>query len=129
MTKEEAKHLSEVLKAYSEGKTIERHVYSYEEGEEWQKVDDLTLYIIHHYPLRIKPEPKYRPYRNAEEFLNAQKEHGPYIILTDNSSKGIPTKIRDTGIEFGPSEVIHTYNKLLGYNKWQDGTSCGILEK
>lgn len=71
MTKEEAKHFSEILKAYSEGKTIEKHVWiscSCGESEEWQKVDNLTPDDIQYYDLRIKPEPKLRPYKDAEEF-------------------------------------------------------------
>lgn len=65
MTKEHAKHLAEVLKAYAEGKTIEVLL----DGE-WGEVD-LNEYSFDeenvHY--RIKKESKYRPFKNAKECL------------------------------------------------------------
>lgn len=136
MTKEEVKHLSDVLKAYSEGKEIEKHVWvslSCGESEEWQKIDNLTPDIISHCTLRIKPKPecKYRPYTNAEEFLKAQKEHGPYLKGQVAILKGeyhIPQSIQHYGVAWTwtnwPS-ARSTYVELFDAFTWQDGTPCG----
>lgn len=40
---------------------------------------------------------KYRPYANAEEFLKAQKEHGPGIIILGTIS--VPTRIKESKIK------------------------------
>lgn len=74
MTKEQAKHLAEVLKAYAEGKIIEVLL----DGE-WREVN-LDEYSLDeenvHY--RIKKEPKYRPFKNAEECFEEMQKHQPF---------------------------------------------------
>ena len=129
MTKEEAKHLSDVLKAYSEDKAIEIKV-----NNKWVLYDLANKYQMGT-PLRIKPEPKYRPYKNAEEFLKAQKEHGPYLkmgsgfyvnIFHINDSK--INYIAHGGIKLNSPEYL-SYTELPNYFTWQDGTPCGILEE
>ena len=67
MTKEEAAHLSDILKAYSEGKSIQRlDTSSMQSKWEDTSVIQLNLPYLHY---RVKPESKFRPYANAEEFL------------------------------------------------------------
>lgn len=135
MTREEAAHLSEVLKAYSEGKSIERHIWvnlSCGESEEWQKIDNLTPDIISHYTLRIKPEPKYRPYKNAEEFLKAQKEHGPYINTESFETLEIytiPYSINNLRVYWKAGYLLYSDWERLSHCTWQDGTPCAILEE
>lgn len=123
MTKEEAKHLSEILKAYSEGRIIQIHLPS----DKWE---DTPYPAFDRHPLnyRIKPEPKYRPYNSAEEFLNAQKEHGPHILY-DKFGYNVITQINQDSIWINlyQSHQKISFSKLVNY-KWQDGTPCGVLE-
>ena len=73
MTQEKAKYLAEVLKAYAEGKTIEVLL----DGG-WREVnlDEYSLDAENeHY--RIKKEPKYRPFKNAEECFEEMQKHQP----------------------------------------------------
>ena len=70
MTKEEARHLLPVIKAYSEGKAIQHKVYDMKDGtSEWEdlKKNDEWNWRGEY---RIKPEPKYRPFKDAEECWN-----------------------------------------------------------
>lgn len=119
MTKEQAKHLSEVLKAYSEGKELEYLTMD----NEWVPKRG-SNFDANPFNYRIKPEPKYRPYKSAEEFLKAQKEHGPYIKISDDYY--LPDMLLEKGI-CGAGEV-ETWDKVINKYKWQDGTPCGILE-
>lgn len=66
MTKEEAKHLSEVIKAYSEGKNIE--AYNSVDGKWWDVCANPSFTLPPDY-YRIKSEPKLRPYANTEELM------------------------------------------------------------
>lgn len=70
---------------------------------------------------------KYRPYNSIEEFLKAQKEHGPGIIIL--STLFVPTSIKESKIKIRGTWV--SYFILLDdrFHKWQDGTICGVLEK
>lgn len=135
MTKEEAKHLSEVLKAYSEGKIIEYRkkntVICAWEVYKGQSIDE------NFYEYRIKPEPKLRSYKDAEEFLKAQKEHGPFIKsglgktcayysirVVHPGREGVTFSY---ALSAGDREV--SYQQLLDEMYWQDGHPCGITEE
>ena len=69
MTREQAKELLPIIQAYAEGKTIE---YSYD-GEHWERNDapvwDCDVMF------RIKPQPKYRPFKTQEECWNEMHKH------------------------------------------------------
>lgn len=129
MTKEEAKHLSEVLKAYSEGKEIEM-----KSGNDWIAICKEPWFTGNPMSYRVKPEPKYRPYANAEEFLKAQKEHGPMILRWKNDFR-FPTQVKNTGIwvtnfQCNVKYEWLTYEKISRDNiTWQDGAPCGIIEE
>ena len=73
MTKEQAKHLAEVLNAYAEGKPIEVLL----DGE-WGEVD-LNEYSFdpENESYRIMKEPTYRPFKNAKECFEEMKKHQP----------------------------------------------------
>ena len=128
MTKEEAKHLSEVLKAYSEGKEIE--IYDRIDG--WIPICKEPCFVGNPMVYRIKPEPKLRPYKNTEEFLQAQSEHGPYII---GNCLFIPLKIYEDAIVYYAQkdekgfEQMFTFVDLADRFAWQDGSPCGIMEE
>lgn len=124
MNIEQAKHLSEILKAYSEGKTIQ---YGY--NNSWFDVDDFIMKNMTKYDLRVKPEEKWRPYKNAEEFIKAQKEHG--LHFKSYGQFYLPLMVdREKGIVYsdinGPSLI--DYQELFETWAWEDGTRCGILE-
>lgn len=76
---------------------------------------------------RVKPEePKKKvlPYESAEEFLAAQKEHGPYLSIKGITRLYYPLYIDDTGIEVTNKGII-LMNELINYMTWQDGHICG----
>lgn len=129
MTKEEeAKHFSDIFKAAAAGKHTQ---YKVKNGKSWKDLPDLPLDTwklvdINLYEFRIKPEPKYRPYVNTEEFLNAQKEHGPYIL--NGNIYIIPVCIHPAGIGFSTKDDLKSYQRMMDY-KWQDGHPCCIMEE
>ena len=78
MTREEAAKLLPIIKAYSEGKTIQ---IKPKEGKFWSSsytdinFSDLFMRTADY---RIKPEPKYRPFKDAEECWNEMQKHQPF---------------------------------------------------
>lgn len=74
-----------IMKAYEDGKTIERRAYF---TSAWKIVD----YVENHqfdfasYEYRIKPEPKYRPYESVEEAFNEAEKHGFWVKSKDKHS-------------------------------------------
>lgn len=80
MTREEAKQLLPIIQAYAEGKTVQLC--------ERRRSTCLNCYVdlgnnVHFdtYPAeyyRIKPEHKYRPFKDAEECWQEMKNHQPF---------------------------------------------------
>ena len=89
MTREEAKTLLPFIQAYCEGKQIQ---WLKPDSDEWIDVvggdnvdfEDLTEFNVAY---RIKPEPKYRPFKNVEECWNEMKKHQPFGWLKDKDSE------------------------------------------
>lgn len=124
-TKEKIK----IMKAYLDGKPIQiKMAFS---SEDWHD------YCEHNEPVwawakcdyRIKPEPKLRPYKSAEDFLQAQKEHG--MMIKSCGQYFFATMVdRDRGIVINniKGSIFITYQELLESRLWQNGTPCGIEE-
>ena len=86
----------------------------------------------------------YRSYKNAEEFLQAWKEHGPFFKITKCDGKCNPagycsvsaffdhrvscflTKVDEEEKTFMVNAVGISYDELLENAIWSDGTLCGI---
>lgn len=74
MIKEETKQAIAIMQAYVNGKDIEYKSYD----DDWRKTNDPNQNQLST-KYRIEPKEKYRAYNCIEEFLQAMKEHGPYI--------------------------------------------------
>ena len=72
MTKEQAKELLPIIQAFAEGKTVQ-----FLDGGKWADVYETDF---HESPVkyRIKPEPKYRPFKSQEECLQEMLKHHPF---------------------------------------------------
>ena len=115
MTREQAKKLIPIIQAFAEGKTIQ--FFSFEKkwvDREYPAFDDDPSNY------RIKPEPKYRPFKNVEECWNETQKHQPVGWL-----KG------KTSLQFYSFYEI-SENSLLDYRfnnyTFADGTPYGIKE-
>lgn len=74
MTREEVKKLLPIIKAFSEGETIQ-HLDII--NNKWEDVDEFVYHgSVKSY--RIKPEPKYRPFKDAEECWQELLKHQPF---------------------------------------------------
>ena len=79
MTREEVKILLPIIQAFAEGKVIQT-----KNGDEtWitiGKETDLNIESLAEYPdcFRIKPEPKYRPFKDADECWQEMLKHQPF---------------------------------------------------
>ena len=75
MTKEEAKELLPIIQAWAEGKTIQVRINN---DSSWTDLLDTKLEISNLYEYRIKPEPKYRPFKSQEECWEEMLKHQPF---------------------------------------------------
>ena len=80
MTKEEAKEFYPILQAYAEGNAIECRTkpgtISTSIPNEWTEIKEICFWNNVEY--RIKPDPKYRPFKDAEECWLEMLKHQPF---------------------------------------------------
>ena len=73
--KEEVKSVMNIIQAFADGKTIQA-IDPYE--DEWVDQAELNFEALFDGQYRIKPEPKYRPFANAEECWQEMQKHQPF---------------------------------------------------
>ena len=84
MTREEAKELLPIIKAYIEGKEIEYFVST---KSEWDLITD-PIFDDEPSKYRIKTETKYRPFKSVEECWEEMQKHQPFgWIKNKNTNK------------------------------------------
>ena len=87
MTKEEVKETLPVLQAFAEGKAIECRTkpgtISTSIPNEWTEIKEICFWNNVEY--RIKPEPKYRPFKDAEECWQEMQKHQPFGWLKNKN--------------------------------------------
>ena len=81
MTRDDAKKLLPIIQAYVEGKNIQYEV----DIDRWEDIENPSFRSFVKY--RIKPEPKYRPFKTQEECLNEMLKHQPFGWLREKASK------------------------------------------
>jgi hypothetical protein len=84
MNREQAKALLPFIQAFSEGKTIQSRCITGETPLWWD--DNNPTFEVDDFDYRIKPEPKYRPFANAEECIEEMKKHVPFGWVKDKCS-------------------------------------------
>ena len=80
MDRNQAKEFYPILQAFAEGKVIEFKTkpgtISTSIPNEWTEMEDIHFWSNVEY--RIKPEPKYRPFKDAEECWQEMLKHQPF---------------------------------------------------
>ena len=127
MTKEEVKELLPIMQAFADGKTIE----FFKQGE-WMELNDPD-FIWSSYKYRIKPEPKYRPFKTKEECWTEMHKH-PDFGWIKNKNNGAYSDISTMYNSCGEDRLMianSSYNlsQALEVFTFTDGTPFGIINK
>lgn len=83
--------------------------------------------------IRIKEEPKFRPFKNAEECWNEMQKHQPFGWIKPKDDD-IVTKfmlidsLRNEGVAVR-TDIRFTYHELLEHYTFADRTPFGIIEE
>ena len=132
MTREEAKELLPIIQAFVEGKTIEYRGL----GGEWEAAHTPTW--SSHLFYRIKPEPKYRPFKTKEECWDEMMKHQPFGWLKSKKDG----RFSCIGEVYGSDEFETVYialstseslsrssDSMFEQYTFYDGTPFGIKEE
>ena len=132
MTREELKKVMPILTAFADGKTIQNYLRG---SGKWIAVGehlDMSDLFVWSSDYRIKPESKYRPFKDAEECWNEMQKHQPFGWIkskddsTINKFMFIDSLRKD---EVSISNVDFNYNDLVEYYIFADGAVFGMKEE
>lgn len=129
MNRSEAKDLLPIIQGYVDGKKIEKRPKGRYDVE-WQETD-LPAFNAHTCDYRIKPEPKYRPFKDAEECWQEMLKHQPlgwvksalmvYSAINNIGERGII-------IHNGVGDTWYDFKRAFEMLTFADGTSFGIKD-
>lgn len=139
MNKEQAKKLLPIIEAIAKGETIQKAFHEnmeggvaeyYSENELWHDLDLKYFDVNDCDTYRVKPEPKYRPFKNAEECWNEMLKHQPFGWVNTDGVYNVITRIEDLDDE---SVVMMnnddwTFETMEDIATFADGQPFGILE-
>ena len=124
ITREEAKELLPIIKAFAEGKQIQDKI----EGlTDWVDTNEINfVYEGTRIKHRIKPEPKYRPFKTKEECWNEMLKHQPFgWIKSTNGDLSFIDRVFDEGVTHRTS-IFRFEDYLDGNYTFADGTPFGV---
>lgn len=131
MTKEEVKELLPIMQAFAEGDEIQyRNNYN-----EWidVKTGEGLCFTRPSSCYRIKPEPKYRTFKNVEECWQEMLQHRPFGWIKSNEDGHYAMVTTVDDIE-GEKYIAISGNNLWSFDDtinnytFADGTPFGIKE-
>lgn len=131
MTREEVKVLLPIIQAFAEGKIIEcRTKPSLIEGSDapndWTEMKEIEFWNNTEY--RVKPEPKYRPFKDAEECWQEMQKHQPFGWVKSTLFKDFALVNRVTTLYVEINRDIIDYKDSLEKFTFADGTPFGVKE-
>lgn len=129
MNRKEVKSFLPILQAFADGKEIECN-----EEDKWYKVLEICN-EMNPQDYRIKPEPKYRHFKDAEECWQEMQKHQPFgwVKSTDNKDSEVfihcTAITKEDGILTGIDEIPFPYYGMFNNYTFADGTPFGIKEE
>lgn len=136
MDRNQAKEFYPILQAYAEGKVIECRTKpsalskSWQDMNEWTEMKEIEFWNNTEY--RIKPEPKYRPFKDAKECWAEMLKHQPFgwikckkgyfnIAYIDDYYVGLADKDN--------SSILLASKNRYQDNTFADGTPFGVKDE
>lgn len=131
MTRENVKKNMDIISAFAEGKVIQ----ILNERDNWVDLTEregLPMGTLEDVPdmFRIKPEPKYRPFKDTEECWNEMRKHYPFGWVKSKDGSTINKfmfidSLTNDEVTIRTS-VRFTYSELVKYYIFTDGVPFGV---
>lgn len=126
MNRNQAKEMLPIIQAYIEGKQIQQL------SNKWKDVNELSINCLLNNPelYRIKPEPKYRSFKNAEECWTEMLKHKPFGWVKDK--KDVHHRVLITAVDddtCGMSlngNAAWSLSGIMDLFTFVDGTTFGV---
>lgn len=128
MIRENVKKNMDIISAFAKGKTIQ---YKTDTGS-WHDLTEnegLPMGTLEEEPnkFRIKPEQKFRPFKDAEECWTEMQKHQPFGWVKDrNGSKFVIENVDSRGFVEVYDEGTCSFNEVFENRTFADGTPFGV---
>ena len=123
MNRKEAKELMPIIQAFAEGKTIESRCIK---GDKSLWYDDEDPNFDDDLEYRIKPEQKYRPFKDAEECWQEMLKHKPFGWVKSTLFKDFDLVQRVTTLYVEIDRDIIDFKDALEKFTFADGNNFGV---
>lgn len=132
MTREEAKEFYPIMQSFAEGKVIESRtkpstVKGTDVPNDWTEMKEIEFWNNTEY--RIKPESKYRPFKDAEECWQEMQKHQPFGWIKCKEGYFSVVYVNDEyaglGDKYDSSILLASKNSYTD-NTFADGTPFGV---
>lgn len=124
MNRKEAAELSPFIKAFGEGRIIESSSIT-DVSKAWREVTDFPIGMIKNFKFRIKPEPKYCPFKDAEECWEEMQKHQPFGWVK-TKDKGIRLCMSGLNQKSAFTQVGYKYDEAFDEFIFADGLPFGV---
>lgn len=121
MNRKQAKELLPIIQAFVKGKTIEFR----ERGCTLWTESFSPIFNFAIFEYRIKPEPKYRPFKDAEECWAEMYKHEPFGWV-NTKDKGIRLCMSGLNQKSAFTQVGYKYDEAFDEFIFADGTPFGV---
>ena len=123
MTREEAKELLPIIQAFAEGKNIQYK----DDMDRWVDIKNPSFKSFFEY--RIKPEPKYRPFKSQEECWKEMLKHQPFGWVKEISSEMLYLINGISDMSIVIMENIDSFKEAMNIYEFKDGAPFGVVEE
>lgn len=122
MNRKEAAELLPIIKAFSEGKTLQIR----QNGSEWIDIETASFTGFPS-EYRIKQEPTYRHFANAEECWAEMQKHQPFGWIKDwNDNRDIIGSVSSDDMVFVCEDGTFDFDNMFKNYTFADGTPFGV---
>lgn len=125
MTREELINAMPIIKAFINGETVQYKGLDHE----WKDlgVNDLDLDDFVESAWRIKPESKYRPFKDTKECWQEMQKHQPFgwvINISNGRAYNLQSVLLEDGVLYIRSSYVELGRAFIDYT-FADGTPFG----
>ena len=129
MDRNQAKEFYPILQSYAEGKVIESRtkpstVKGTDIPNDWTEMKEIEFWNNTEY--RVKPKPKYRPFKDAEECWQEMKKHQPFGWVKSTLFKDLDLVKRVTTLYVEINRDIIDYKDALEKFTFADDNNFGV---
>lgn len=132
MDRNQAKEFYPILQAFAEGKVIETRTdpnvvgKGLEDMNYWTEMNEIEHWNNIQY--RVKPEPTYRPFKDAKECWQEMLKHQPvgFMKFKDTESGYYMLTGISIGLGVGINDSLFSYDRVFDDYTFADGTPFGV---